>query len=103
MKNEFQKPDNYESGGADKMAEFMASNVIQLLFVLLLLVWVISSAWISIYDVFSGNFEYKTLSISFFSGISLAIYLQVKKTLKERKYKGPKSEKKKKGCSSCGK
>lgn len=99
---EIKKPKNYEEGGLTKMTKTLSENAIGVVFLISLLIWVISSLFVSIIDVFSGTFDHKVLSISFIVGIVTAGYMSVMKSIKDKKSGVPKP-KKTSSCKKCGK
>lgn len=98
---EIEKPEDYVEGGAEKMVNFLIDNYIQTIFILVVMVWLITAMWVSVQDIYNGNFEHKTLSYSFIIGIVMAGYLQIRKTIETNK-ENPTGVKKKKSCGKCG-
>ena len=96
---ELKKPENYTEGGGKNIRKFLVENYLQTIFTITLLIWFITSLWVSVLDVFSGNFEHKVLSYSFIIGSVTAVILQTKRMMKSRSPK----PKKTKGCTKCGK
>lgn len=99
---EIKKPENYTEGGNDKIVKMFLGSIVQIGFIIFLLVWVISSLYISIIDVFTNKFEYSVLAYSFIGGIITSGYLTVMMYIKRKKL-GIKKPKIIKKCTSCGK
>lgn len=97
---EIKKPENYQPGGQEALTEGFKSNILQILFILLIGVWLISAVFISIGDIFNG-FQHSVLTTTFISSIVVGSYLKIRQVMRTKKlFPGiTKSE----GCSKCGK
>jgi hypothetical protein len=98
--SEVKIPENYQEGGQSKLNKYMLENIPQLIFLLGLIVWTVTSIWVTVSDMISGEFEHKTLTASFIVGILSGGYLKTRQYLTKRKNNPIKKEE---NCKKCGK
>jgi hypothetical protein len=95
-----EKPKNYQPGGQEALNEKFKNNIPQVIFILSMIVWFISSLWITLVDVFNG-FQHTVLTSSFILCSIIGIYLKVRQSMKLKKLLP--GFKKAEGCAKCGK
>ncbi len=92
------KPENYTPNGREALNNSVKSNFLQISFIIILLVWVVSAVWVSVADIFN-KFQHPVLTISFISSTIVGTYLKFSHVIKSKKlFSGIK-----RGCTKCGK
>lgn len=96
---EIKKPENYTKESVGNIKKMFVKNILQLTFVVCLIVWIVSSVFVTIGDIFN-EFNNKWSSISFILLISIAGYLSTAHYIIRKRLgiKKPKS-----ACNKCGK
>jgi uncharacterized membrane protein len=97
------KPENYEPGGLKKIKKPLSDNIVGVVFMLSLIVWLITSLFVTISDIINGQFDHKVLSFSFIGGILTAGFLIISKQIRNKKLGIKTPKKKKSSCQKCGK
>ena len=85
-------------GTFGQMKRFISDNALQVIFVVGLVIWTITSVIRSLIDLVSLNFDNKILSFSFIVCLVTGSYLATQRYIKKRAEK-PKKE----TCEKCGK
>ena len=99
MDKKIEKPKDYQKGGQQELNRFMGGNLTQIITIISIVIWVISSGVQSVKDIFSGGIQEATSSYSFIMVVIMVTTLQIKLMINKR----PKIKKDNTGCKKCGK